>query len=246
MFDQFLPKRKIGYLFPLSIIDNLAYQFYRLAPDGMMMILLPVGLREFTLTDVERAFAPLEDYIAGLLKQEVNIIVQGGVPPALLMGLERHDTLLARIKEISGLAASSTTLNVVAAAKSLGIKHIACANKWNSTMNNVLTAFFAREGIQVAGISSKSMVPDEFLKMKGGEGLQLAYELGRGALKENPDADGLYIGGSAWLTFPIVEPLEKEFGKPVVTNANATLWHLCHLLDYWKPIRGYGRLLESS
>ena len=112
-------------------------------------------------------------------------------------------------------------------------------------MNNVLKGFFAREGIQVAGIHSRSMVPDEFLKMKGGEGLHLAYELGRGALKENPDADGLYIGGSAWLTFPIVEPLEREFGKPVVTNANATLWHLCHLLDYWRPVRGYGRLLES-
>jgi len=246
MFDQFLPKKRIGYLFPLTIIDNVAYQFYRFIPQDMMLLLLPVGIRGFTLEDVERAFAPLEEYVSMLVKQETDIIVQGGVPPAVIMGIERHDDLLARIEKASGRPSTSTTLNVIAAAKSVGIRRIALANKWNADMNGVMAAFFAREGIQVAGTTSRSMVPDEFLKMKGGESLHLAYELGRTALTQHPDADGLYIGGSAWMTFPIVEPLEKEFGKPVVTNSNATVWHLCHLLDYWRPIRGYGRLLESA
>lgn len=245
MFDKFLPKRKIGYLFPLSIIDNVAYQFYHLVPEGIMLLMLPIGLREFTPKDVERAFAPIEQYVSMLVEQDVDIIVQGGVPPALLMGIERHDALLERIKEASGLPATSTILNVVASARGLGIKKMVFANKWNPNMNRILGGFFAREGIEAAGTTSRSMVPDEFLKMKGGESLQLAYDLGCAALKNNPNADGLYIGGSAWLTFPIVDVLEKEFGKPVITNANATVWHVCHLMDTWQPIAGCGRLLES-
>ena len=61
-----------------------------------------------------------------------------------------------------------------------------------------------------------------------------------------PEADGLYIGDGAWVTFPIVKVLEKEFGRPVITNEIATVWHVCHLLDYWKPVSGYGRLLQSQ
>ena len=245
MFDEFLPKRRIGFLAPLSLIDYSAYQFYRLVPEGIMLVMVSVGLREFTSKDVERAFAPLEEYLALLVEQEVDIIVQTGVPLFILMGVDYHDRFVTRIQKATGLPATSQVLSVVASAKSLGIQNIALANKWNPNMNKILSTFFAREGIQTAGINSQSMVPSQFMKVKGAERLALAYELGRGALENNPDADGLYIGGGTWLTFPIVEPLEKEFGKPVITNANATVWHICHLLDYWKPIQGYGRLLQG-
>ena len=111
-------------------------------------------------------------------------------------------------------------------------------------MNKTLGLFFEREGIHVAGTESRPMAPSEFVKQKTEENLALAYELGRRALLSFPEADGLYIGGGAWLTYPVVEPLEKEFGKPVVTNTGATVYHLCHLLDCWRPIEGYGRLLQ--
>lgn len=81
------------------------------------------------------------------------------------------------------------------------------------------------------------------MKVKSEDSLQLAYELGKGALQDHPDADGLYIGGGGWMTFAAVEALEKEFGKPVITNETAVVWGVCHLLNYWRPVQGYGRLL---
>lgn len=245
MFEGFLPKRKIGFLTPPPVVDNSTYEYYRLVPEGVMFVMLSIGFREFTPKDVERVFAPLEEHLAILVGRGVNIVVQSGVPLPILMGLEYHDNLLARIEKATGLPATSDILNIVSAAKSLFIQNIALANKWNSNMNKVLGMFFAREGIRIAGISSQSMVPSDFRKMKNEENLTLAYELGRRALMNNPDADGLYIGGGSWLTSPIIEPLEKEFGKPVITNINATIWHTCHLIDYWKPIQGYGRLMQS-
>ena len=55
MFENDLPKRKIGVLSPLSVIDN-----YRLASDRVMLVMIPVGLAEFSGQDVERVFAPIE------------------------------------------------------------------------------------------------------------------------------------------------------------------------------------------
>ncbi|MFC1816943.1 hypothetical protein ACFL0M_13645 [Thermodesulfobacteriota bacterium] len=128
-----------------------------------------------------------------LVERGVNIIMQSGVPLPILMGLKYHDDLVARIEKATKLPATSTVLSVVAAAKSLGIQNIALANKWNPEMNKVLGMFFDREGIRIAGISSRSMVPSESVKMKTEASLTLAHELGRAALANNPDADGLYI-----------------------------------------------------
>jgi maleate cis-trans isomerase len=83
----------------------------------------------------------------------------------------------------------------------------------------------------------------------GGSGevsLHLAYALGRGAFEQYPDAEGVYIGGGAWLTLPVIGRLEAEFGKPVITNQVATVWHALQLLDCWAPLQGFGRLLLSS
>ena len=244
MFDEFLPKKKIGYLAPLPIIDYFPYQFYELAPKRLIVVTLSVGLREFSAKDVERVFAPLEEHVRLLSDHGVDIIVQGGVPLPILGGIEFHDRLLARMEKASGVPASSTITNVLTAAKALGIRKVVLANKWSTEMNRSLGLFFEKEGIKVAGSHTRSMAPGEFLKQKTDESLALAYDLGRGALLNYPDADGLYIGGGAWLTYPIIESLEKEFGKPVVSNVIATTWHVCRLLGCWRPLQGYGRLLQ--
>jgi maleate cis-trans isomerase len=90
------------------------------------------------------------------------------------------------------------------------------------------------------------MNPRQFVKMKSDASLQLAYDLGRGAWQKFPEADGVYIGGGAWLTLPVINRLEGEFGKPVITNQVATVWHVLNLLGCWQPIQGSGRLLRSS
>lgn len=161
------------------------------------------------------------------------------------MGMDKHDKLLAHIKKVTGISATSTVLDVIAAAKFLGTQIIALVNQFKPDLNKVPALFFEREGIRVAGIHSRPMELSKILKLNDRESLTMGYELGREALKSHPEADGLSIGGGAWLLYPIVELLEKEFGKPVIPFENATIWHICHLLDYWRPISGYGRLLET-
>ena len=48
MFEDAVPRLKIGALKPLSVVDNSAYEFYRIAPPGVMLVMIPVGLGEFS------------------------------------------------------------------------------------------------------------------------------------------------------------------------------------------------------
>jgi maleate cis-trans isomerase len=243
MFEDDLPKRKIGVLSPLPIIDNGAYEFYRLVKDRVMLVLIPVGLAEFTDKDVERVFAPMDSYLDKLMERRVDIVVQSGVPLPALIGVAAHDRLLTHMERYTGRPATSSILGVVEAAKHLGIANIALANKWSDAMNRTLGEFFARKHIAVAGVASKVIAPSQFQKMSGEDNIQLAYELGRQALRDLPQADGLYIGGGAWLSQPVAEALEAEFGRPVITNVSAMIRNVLTQLDCWTPIPGHGRLL---
>src|SRR3972149_10329534 len=223
MFEQQVPIRKIGVPSPLPIIDNSAYEFYQVVPSGIMMVAIAIGLQEFTREDVERVFAPIDEQVALLVERGVDIILQSGVPLPILTGREFLSRLLARIEEKGRVPATSTVLSVVAAAKHLGIKKIAVADKWNDPMNRTLGEFFAAGDIDMIGVSNRSMVPAQFVKLNSKESITLAYELGRGAVEKFPDADGIYIGGGTWLTLPVITRLEEEFGKPVLSNQVATV-----------------------
>ena len=246
MFEDQVPKLKIGALKPLSVVDNSAYEFYRIAPPGVMLVMIPVGLGKFSKDDVERVFAPLDGYVDQLMERGVDLIMQSGVPLPLLIGIEAHDRLIGRIEKRSGKPATSSVLGVVTAAKRLGLRRIVVANKWSEAMNQTLGEFFARGGTTMAGVAAEVMGPDKFQKIETADHMQLAYELGRQAFTQHPDADGLYIGGGSWLSEPVCQALEQEFGRPAISNQSCMIWDTLSRLGAWKPIAGQGRLLSVA
>ncbi len=246
MFTDALPKKKIGYLSPRHVIDNNPYEFYRLAPPGVMLVMVNCGLDEFTAADVQRATKPLEKLLDRLVERDVNIISQTGVPLPLLIGIEAHDALLKHIADYTNLPSTSQLLNVIAGLKHLGLKNVLLVNKWTDGMNETLEAFLDREGISVAGVYNKSLSPAQFSKMSASDSAQLAYDLSVQAYKEHPEADGLYIGGGNWMSQPVCDQLEQETGKPTVCNLGCMVWTMLHRLDMWQPIPGHGKLLAGD
>lgn len=245
MADDLLPLRKIGHLSPQSVIENQPYEFYKLAPDRVMLVAVAVGLKEFSRQDVERVIAPIEALTLQLVERHVDIVVWGGVPLPVLIGQEQHARVLDRIEKVGKVPATSTVLCVVEATKGLGLKNVAVANKWTDEMNATLAGFFASAGVTVRGKRTRPMAPSEFNKMTVQDGVDLAYDLGRAALEADPDADGLYIGGGAWLVLPASVRLEREFGKPVINNQTSLVWHVCRTLGCWRPKQGFGQLMAT-
>jgi maleate cis-trans isomerase len=246
MFREELPDKKIGYLLPRNITENQAYEFYRLAPPGIMLVLIPCGLAEFSAGDVARVFKSIDQLLDQLMERDVDIVIQAGVPLPILIGMEAHDALIKHIADYTGRPAVSQIQNVMVALNHLGVKKALVANKWTDAMNATMAEFFARDGITITGVCNKVLAPAEFSRIGTDDSAQMAYELGIQGFKDHPEADGLYIGGGSWLSQPVSEQIEGEVGKPVVGNHGATLWHLLNQLDKWQPIDNHGRLLAMA
>ena len=245
MFEEAIHKHRIGYLSPLAVIDNSACEWYRLAPPDMLAVFISVGVTEFSGTEMDRVFAPLDGLLDQLMGRHVDLVLQAGTPLAVLMGIEKHDAMIAHIEKYTGKPATSTTLSVTRAARHMGMKKIALVNKWSAPMNKVLADFYKRVGIEVVGAVTNEMHPSDFVKIPAGDHMMMAYELGKKAIRDNPDADGIYLGGGTWISEPITRALEKETGKIVICNQTAQMYDIQEILGVRKPMPGRSRLLAE-
>lgn len=245
MFEGFVPRLKIGCLMPGSVIDNHAFEFYRLAPSGVMLVMVGVGLREFSRGDVERVFEPIERYLDQLMERGVDLVIQNGVPLPILIGIEAHDRMIVHMASYARRPATSTMLSVVQAAADLNVRKVVAVNKWTEEMNRSLAAFFARGGVSVVGATTQSLHPADFHRFEAGDHMRLAYDLGRRAFQEHPDCDAIYIGGGSWIAEPVAVRLEAEFGRPVLCNQAAVIRNTLKMLGAWTPLAGHSRVLAT-
>ena len=89
MFENSVPKHRVGVLLPLAVVDNAAYEFYRLAPKGVIQVMIPIGLGEFSKADVERAlFKPLASNLDKLMERDVQMVVQSGAFALNIVGTQ--------------------------------------------------------------------------------------------------------------------------------------------------------------
>lgn len=59
-----------------------------------------------------------------------------------------------------------------------------------------------------------------------------------------PNADGILIGGTGFRCVAILQALEQDLKRPVISANQASLWHCLRLSGIREPVSGYGRLLE--
>ena len=64
------PWYQLGYVIPHLYTDQDAYQFYRVAPDGMMLVTTGLNLREYSLAAVEENLPTLWDRFDLLAKKK--------------------------------------------------------------------------------------------------------------------------------------------------------------------------------
>jgi len=73
---------------------------------------------------------------------------------------------------------------------------------------------------------------------------ETGYEIAASLLRENPDVEGVYMPCNKWRITSVIERIEKEFGKPVVTNTQAWVLEALRGMGIAQPIPGFGRLLR--
>ena len=251
MSDDLIPLKKVGIFAPRHIVDDIPWEFYKLAPKGIMAVIVPMGITHFVKEDVERVYEPVDEQLKQLMLRKVDLLVQSGVPLQCLIGADAHDRRLAYMRAQTGLPVTSGILGAISACKKLGIRKIAFGNKFTEEINVRLAEFFTRAGVEVAGWTiwtpTIEIEDASSIKKVGEAGLvEIGYQIGRQTFEEHPDADGIYMPGGSWTLNKVVTDLEAEFKKPVLGHHLVNVWNMATLLGMWSPRQGLGRLYSAA
>ena len=159
--------------------------------------------------------------------------------------LRFHVALEAMQKECAARGELSPEDARFAALRRFGARRIAVASRWSEQLNQALIAYLEHAEIEVLSITSVGQWAQQAFSMSIEEGVKLAFQLGREAMRKAPDAEALLVAGGAWRSLAAVPILEEDFGIPVVTNPIAQVWRLIER-GVAPPVKGWGMLLAHG
>ena len=144
--------------------------------------------------------------------------------------------LVERIQAASGSPATTTSTAVVAALRELKVRRLAVAAPYEDDVCQRMRAFLEGNGFEVVRLKNAGLRPEAISAVPSEEVCALARQA------DAPEAEGLFISCTSFRTLDVLESLERELGKPVVSSNQATMWHVLRTAGIPAKLEGVGRL----
>ncbi len=242
------PWYQLGYIIPHLQTDMDAYQFYRVAPEGMMLVTTGLNLQGHSVEAVETELPAFWRAVEILKRKRVDRIALSGVPVASFLGRKRILEILAEAQQRSGIPCDTDLEAHIAALKHLGATRIVLATRWHDATNNALKQYLSEAGIEVIGLAARGSSLDQHKIADPAADHKLALDLAAQAVRAAPDAQAIMMPGGLWHAMHAVPLIEAQCGKPAILNILATTWAALHSAGprmLHKPDARWGKLLAS-
>jgi arylmalonate decarboxylase len=233
---------RIGTIVPVSNTTN-EVEFNRFKPDGVTVHFTRVPLDGDPAAD---NFQTMLD-AAGRASKELaaagaDVIAYGCTSCSMACPSDR---LLGAMEEASEKPALSTAGAILDALQAMGLKRIAMATPYTDATNEKERGFIERHGIEVSAIKGLGL-GGTLEKIQKISRIPPAEIYAHAKSVDSPDADALLICCTDFGSAEVVEPLEEELGKPVITSNTATFWAALKRAGVGQKVTGYGRLLTMN
>jgi maleate isomerase len=234
-------RARIGYTCPPLSAEVFPYEFYKLAPDGVTLVITTLTVIDRSKSEVDAAYEMSMRAARELAAAGVDIVFLGGVPVNLSRGTANAQEMLRALAAELGVKVSSSVAAQEKAAKALGCRKVVAAHPYAAKEDARLAADAERYGCGVLGVLGYGTVINQFGRIPA----KAAFELGRELMRRHPQADAIFFPSPHWPVIEAIDPLEREFGVSVMAASQACVWDALRLVGVNDRIAGYGRLLRD-
>lgn len=217
-----------------------------LLPPDVRRISSSLDIQDYTKQGVDDAIGQRYwSCVDELVQQGAQSITLAGFPIASQLGRTRVLELQRETTARTGVRGDSQAEATIAAFQHLGASSITIASRWADALNERLCGYLSDAGLDVLAVTTANQWGKQAFSMSIEEGVKLAFQLGREAMRRAPNAQALLLAGGAWRSLAAVPILEEDYGIPVVTNPIAPVWRLINE-GIAPPVQGWGRLLANA
>ncbi|MBC5735645.1 MULTISPECIES: maleate cis-trans isomerase family protein [Oscillospiraceae] len=211
-------RAQIGLISP-GTGPNMERDFHRFIPDGVGINTTRIP---FSGTPSPEGLMDMVSHLENtcqIFRGSPQDCVMFGCTSGSLIGGPGFDRkLVDLITEASGSPGLTTSTVLVEAFKALGVSSAAVITPYPDDTNEVERQFLEHHGIHVTRIEGMNYPEDDIALIKP----QLVYE----HLKklDKTGADCLFISCTGLNVLDLIKIAEEDFGRPVLTSNQATLW----------------------
>jgi maleate isomerase len=231
-------KGRIGLILPHEDYTT-EYEFNKLAPLDVAFYATRIKLKSVTEEDLLKMSKEVEIAVERL-PPKMDLIVYHCTSGTFVMGPKWEKELLSEIKGNTGSLTISTMESVIEALKGLKLSRISLVTPYTKNLNEKETGYLAKYDIKV--------IKDVALFITSTEGMcALEQDKIYRSVKQadSSNANGIFISCTGLKTMGLIDKLEGELNKPVVSSNSATLWYSLKLCNVPRAnVRGYGKLFE--
>ncbi|WP_459617018.1 maleate cis-trans isomerase family protein [Bordetella sp. 2513F-2] len=229
---------RIGLFVPSSN-TTIEPEFYRALPAHVTLHAARLYLTQIATDSIENVVGDIETQARNLASADVDVLVLGATAPSFLKGLGYDVEVTRRIERASGKPATTTSTALVNALKKLGISRVALGAAYDDKVNSIAKGFLEASGFEVVRVKGLGLVDNLVVgRLDGSSARDLAREI------DCPQAQAIVLACTNWRTMDVLEQLEQELGKPVLSTTQVSIWAALHMIGETGPLNGYGQLLR--
>jgi maleate isomerase len=160
---------------------------------------------------------------------------------ASLFADDYDEVTVRRMTDASGIPSFTSAQAVGRALRALGTSRIAMATPYSEEVIGRAKRYYeTKYGITVVASESLGATNSYAIGKMDAGAAQAAF-----SRIDRPDIEALVVPGGNFPTMDRIAAWEQQFGKPVITTNQATLWGVMQAMQIKEPLSGKGRLLEQ-
>jgi len=236
-------RARIGFLVPPGN-PTVEPEMTELAPPGVSLHFTrlsasgPAGTHTGQQERNRSQIASLDEAARLLAMVSPQVIVMAHTATSYTLGQQAEADLVRRQESATGTRFVTAFGCVLAALACLDVRSIAYATPYAADLTEQGRAHLALHGFDVVSVARLEGVRSIYE-----ETAERAYAVGRQA--DRPEAEAVFLSGTGMPTLAMLQMLEDDLGKPVISAASAMMWHALRVAGVRSPRPGYGRLLRA-
>jgi maleate isomerase len=236
-------RARIGYCSPPFVTEVFCSEFYKMAPQGVTLMITTLAVTSLTSTSTKEQMAESHakslEAAKAMARAGADVVVLGGNPINQSRGVENLDEICSTLAREIGTKVVTSTHAQMHALRALGARKVATIQPFVPDIDHEVS--LRNLGVEPAGVAACGYTVEGLGRIPG----ELAITLARKVKAEHPEADTIHHSCAHWATAHAIDQIERELSVNVMTSQQAIVWKAFRTAGINDKIEGFGRLLRE-